>query len=163
LGDAYLRMSQLDLIVAQLDHRECVWRINNHPRVRSASFSESTIPWEDHVRWFGNILEDPDRLLLVGLQNDAVVSVVRFDKIDRDDAEISVAVDPESQGRGLGKLTIMRGSQQCFQYWPDVSSVLARIREENSASLRAFEAAGYKYDSESYTDGGKTISLRLVP
>ena len=135
--------------------------INNHPQVRSASFSEGSIPWEDHVRWFQRTLEDQNKLLLVGLREEAVVSVVRFDRIQPETTEISVAVDPESHGKGLGKLTIIRGSQKCFESWSRVSSILARIREENLASRGAFEAAGYEYESETGSEGERTLALRL--
>lgn len=53
--------------------------------------------------------------------------------------DIRVCTDPEYQGRGIGKFMI----SEVKKIWPNA---IAKIKVSNSASLKLFEACGYKIE-----------------
>ncbi len=102
-----------------------IWTVygwNNDPEVRSQSFSTASIPREDHQKWFATHRENITMAWLP-------VGCARVDE-----GEISVVVDPDQRGRGVGKKLIAAVSQH---------NTVARVKEDNEASLKAFSGAGY--------------------
>ncbi|HEV7753872.1 MAG TPA: GNAT family protein, partial [Baekduia sp.] len=67
---------------------------------------------------------------------------VRLDLVGDGSAEVSIALDPAARGLGLAAqalelLTAQAGAAGA------VTGLLARVRESNAPSLRAFARAGY--------------------
>jgi RimJ/RimL family protein N-acetyltransferase len=71
------------------------------------------------------------------------VGVIRFD-IEGSSAEISIYLDPDQRGRGLGPATLAAGSAWIGVAREQVTRLTAVISDENAASLRAFEKAGFR-------------------
>jgi RimJ/RimL family protein N-acetyltransferase len=116
------------------------WR--NDPRTRALFFDPSPLLWDSHCAWFENALTDPRRRLLIGMNEGADVGVVRFD-LDEDGAELSVYLDPDAHGQGLGP-ALIDAACEWFETNEDPKyHVHARIRSQNAASLAAFAAAGF--------------------
>lgn len=113
----------------------------NDPVTRANSATTDAIPWEAHAEWFAGKLRDPASAMFVALEGDEPVGVVRFD-VWGNEAEISVNLAPPARGRGVGALVIRHGCAQLFAE-RDVP-VVAYIREENAASQKAFESAGFE-------------------
>ena len=121
-----------------------VWDVNNHPSVRENSIDSDSIPWKDHKAWYAAALESDQRVLWVGEVDGEGCGVVRMDvEADAKGAEISVAVRPKFRGRGIGRRLIRAGSERILRR-TDVDRVDALIRPDNEASIRTFEAAGYR-------------------
>lgn len=146
----------IELRPASLDDCRFVWETNNHPTVRAVSLSSDEIAWDDHVRWYIQVLEDPNRHLMVACFEDADAGVIRFDVEERD-CVVSVALSPAFRGRGLGRTLIETGTKHALHHWCDVVS--AWIRPDNVASQRAFEYAGYQLVGEQTT--ANVTMLRL--
>ena len=130
---------------ATLEDCKFVWETNNHPTVRAVSLSSDEIVWEDHVRWYAQLLEDENRHLLIGQHEAANAGVIRFD-LD-DDLEgnrcvVSVALAASFRGQGFGRQLISEGTKHALVRWCDV--VTAWVMPDNTASRRAFEQAGYQ-------------------
>lgn len=140
---------------------ESYWRINNHPSVRAVSFSTGSIPWPAHLEWFTKSLRDPDRDLFVTVLTDRVIAVSRID-LTEDCGEISVAVDPDHHGRGIGLWTIAETGKAFFQTRPDAGWIRALVRADNQASQRVFEKAGYQFISETSVHGELTREYSLT-
>ena len=121
---------------------ELLFRWANDPLVRSMSFSSAPIPWEGHQFWFAAKLADPACLLFLAEdESDTPVALVRFD-VEGERAVISVSVAPEARGRGLGAHAIHLGTVEA-RARARVGEVLAYIKPENEASIRAFRSAGF--------------------
>jgi RimJ/RimL family protein N-acetyltransferase len=115
----------------------------NDPVARAQSFTQASIPWEDHERWFARKLADARCVLLVA--EDAQgrpVGQVRFDLGEDACAIISVAVAPEQRGQGYGGATIAQACE-ALRLRRGAMKVLAYIRVDNLASQRAFSRAGF--------------------
>ncbi len=130
------------LRVAGASDEERLFDWTNDPVARAMSTSSAVVPWEDHRRWFASVTRDPLRLLWIGERSGEPVAMVRLDLGEGGEAMISVSVAPEARGRGLGKAAI-RAALRHASTDPRIRVVLAQIRPQNAASLRAFEAAGF--------------------
>jgi RimJ/RimL family protein N-acetyltransferase len=118
------------------------WR--NDPGVRAVSVSSDPIAADEHARWLERVLGDPDRTLLVVERAGVPVATVRFDRDPRAaEAEISVTVDPGARAAGLGRRVLRESTERELASRPGLRRVTALVHADNTASLRAFAAAGY--------------------
>ena len=121
---------------------ERVWQINNDPGARAASRSSDPIPLGDHVHWFHRRLGDPDTLIDM-IEDDAgrPVGVVRIESSGAA-AEMSLAIDPSERGRGVGCAAVRAAALEAADRWPGLP-IEAWVAEDNPASIRCFETAGF--------------------
>jgi len=116
------------------------WR--NDPRTRALFFDPSPLLLDSHCAWFARAVADPRRRLLIGAVEGVDVGVARFD-LDEDGAELSVYLDPDAHGQGLGPALIEAACAWLATHEAQDIPVRARIRSQNAASLAAFTAAGF--------------------
>jgi len=118
----------------------------NEPEVRAASFNSEPIPWADHERWFKSRLADPNAVLLIAQNDeDQPVGVARFQTAGPV-ATISISVSASSRGCGYGRQMIELASKLVLDR-PEVATIRALVKPENTASVRAFLAAGYREET----------------
>lgn len=133
----------LTLRRANSDDSKTLWLWRNDPATRSASLNRGLIPWEDHDRWFASAVNDPDRAILVAM-NDAGdrLGMVRFDFDTPREATVSINVAPDFRGHGVGR-TLLTSAVAWLDDWAPGSAVTAVVRAANGASLRLFECEGF--------------------
>lgn len=124
------------------------WR--NHPAIRAVSRSTCMINWEDHQSWFASVLNDPDRMLLIGQREGLSVGVVRFD-IEGDEAEISIYLVPNTKQAGLGTDLLRNAERWLAANRPDVRKLRADVLGGNERSRRLFIRAGYRVESTTFS------------
>lgn len=119
------------------------WR--NDAGTRAASFNSEEIPRDGHVRWLAAKLNDPGCALLIIEAEGAAVGQVRLDRSheDPDVAEIHIALDLAARGRSIGRRAL-RAAVGEAKSRIGARRIEARVKPENEASLRAFEAAGFR-------------------
>lgn len=115
------------------------WR--NDERTRRHFRDPSAISLENHLAWWQQALGDPARLLLVAHCGARDVGSVRLD-LDRNDAEISLYLDPALTGLGLGTAMLTAAQRWVAEQRPGLRLV-AEVRTGNDASQGAFRAAGF--------------------
>ena len=118
-----------------------VWR-NDLVNRRHAHDSRE-ISYEEHQRWFENILKAEDRFLLIGSDENGPIGVLRYD-YHADHWMTSVYLVPERHGEGLGTPLLIKGLEWLRARCKGRIIVQAEIRPENIASQAAFERAGFK-------------------
>ncbi|WP_410587253.1 GNAT family N-acetyltransferase [Amycolatopsis sp. lyj-23] len=116
------------------------WR--NDPRTRQASRSTTVVALDEHLAWLRGVLADPGRLLLVVDHEDEPVGTVRFDRRDDHGWEVSITVAPGHRGRGLAGAVLAEGERAARDRL-GVRVVLAAVHQDNAASARLFDGAGY--------------------
>lgn len=129
------------------------WR--NDEDARRASFSSAVIERSTHLPWFARKLEDPACVIYIGVGG---VGFVRFER-EGDYAEISVAVAPERRGGGMGTALLRAACAQYRHDVPGVDSLVALVREDNLASRRAFERAGFAVDAHTFVGGAPALRM----
>ena len=87
------------------------------------------------------------------------VGQARFD-IDHKAATISISIDQQFRGQGLGSVLIRRACHELFAH-SDVSTVHAYIKFGNERSVRAFEKAGFNRLANVDVKGSAALHLIL--
>jgi RimJ/RimL family protein N-acetyltransferase len=97
-----------------------------------------------HVAWWNRSLFDLQRVLLLGRLDGKEVGVIRYDFIDAQQANVSIYLNPEMTGRGLGKSLLRTGKDWLLQNYPEINTIVAEVMSKNIASLHVFLAAGFE-------------------
>jgi UDP-2,4-diacetamido-2,4,6-trideoxy-beta-L-altropyranose hydrolase len=139
---AALRAPTFKLRTVTEKDRRLLWRWANDPMVRRSSFSSHEISWEEHTRWFEQIIRDDACLLLMLEDGDMPVGAVRTRATTILDAQISITVSPEFRGQGLASSILDRAIEHIFVS-TELERIHAFIKPDNAASSRSFERAGF--------------------
>lgn len=123
------------------------WR--NHPKVRKSSFQAEPLLWEEHRKWFGQKIKSGDTVMFIGTYEDQKAGVIRFDNRLKD-ACVSVMLNPDYIGKGFGARLIELGVKKLRKQNNKVKTITAEIKEDNIASLKAFEKAGFQKSHVTY-------------
>lgn len=145
--------------VVEADSR-LLWTWANDPAARQASFSSRPIPWEEHLRWMHRKLNDRNCYYFVLLDaGGQPVGQVRFDAAG-DGAVVSVSLGPEFRGHGYGASGLRLACARLFSV-SRVQRVIAYVKPDNDASVRAFAAAGFVHAGSEQVEGQSASRLVL--
>ena len=154
---AQLRSMDIEIRSATMEDADRLLSWANDPITRSNSFNPDRIDPAGHVSWLRRVLADEDSLLLIGEYADDPIGQMRFDRIDGQ-ILVSVGLAPGARGRSLGAPLILAGVRAARTRWP-ARSILARIKVDNTASVRAFRVGGFCDARQDEGDG--IVELRL--
>ena len=125
------------------EHDILAWQ--RHPTTRRFSRNPAVPTPEEHRRWFGARLADPDCLLTMITLDGAPAGVLRLDPTAAGSEnaaaaiyEVSILVDPELRGLGVA-LEALR----FLRRWQASAVIAATVLPGNDASLALFRSAGY--------------------
>jgi UDP-2,4-diacetamido-2,4,6-trideoxy-beta-L-altropyranose hydrolase len=124
------------------DDSRTAWLWRNDYVTRMFSQTSAPIAWPDHQTWWDKMLDAADRWLLIAEVGDVPVAVVRFDRTDEDEVEVSINLAPSARGSGLGG-RILAASCRRFQEQRESATLIATIHCDNPASRRIFEKIGF--------------------
>lgn len=140
--------------LARLDDEDLLLRWANDPLTRRMSFHPEPITREAHAAWFRKILNGATaRQLIVETPDGRPIGQVRVAR----DGEISISLAAESRGRGLAA-PALRAALEWAQHELGLARALARIKPENEASIKAFEAAGFTFAGETLVSGERCLT-----
>ena len=121
---------------ARLSDCKLYWKWANDPIVRANAFEARPIPWQTHIVWFKEKLEDHNTtLLLMEIENEPI-GQVRFDHTT-DGYFIDFSISSTHRNRGLGLVLLSSGinhlkNSQQITFWGEV-------KKSNRASKAIFE------------------------
>ena len=129
----------------QAGWRDCwrLWRWRNHPTTRPMMRNREAVGLIEHVRWFAAALRQPARVVYIALANGRPVGSGRIDFSESGRvAEFDIVVAPRWRGHGYGAeiVRLLVDEAACA----GAKTMVADIRNENFASLVAFEYAGFQ-------------------
>lgn len=142
-----LHAEQLELRTAGTDDCERLWHWRNDFRTRRSAFDTRPIDLAMHRNWYRGVLDNPGQTLLIGVIRDRKIGVLRYD-VAGEIAEVSVYLDPELHGLGLGSRLIAAGNRWIRDNASPINDLVARIRPENTASRKAFGEAGFRREDK---------------
>lgn len=141
------------------DDMRDMWIWRNHPETRRRSFNSDEIPFEQHQRWFTARLKDPNAVIIIAEDRQGrKLGQVRFNK-EAPEAKISVGLNPDFFGQGIGSLLIAKATLHFLDTNGDISTVIAEVIEDNIASLKAFSKAGYAVAKEDAVKEAKRMKI----
>lgn len=117
------------------------WR--NDERIREVSRSSRAIGLPEHLEWWRNTLKNPKRHLLIAQCGAQPVGTLRIDQEAEGGAEVSIYLDPDLAGVGLGRTVLEAGQAWSIRNLPALGSLRAEILSGNRASAALFSAAGF--------------------
>ena len=119
------------------------------------------ISWPEHCRWFGEKRADPACRIYVVLDDTGEpIGQVRFDGLPARAAEVAVTIEPRRRSRGLGSLAL-RAACRRLREDGGPGEVVAHVKPDNRASLRAFEKAGFAREGVVTIEGQTAVRLRF--
>lgn len=140
-------MVQLRLAALSDWARLYAWR--NDALTRSMFKHSEPVSLAEHMAWLTETLEKPYVRLFVATVGDKPIGTVRLDR-DRHEprydgwAEVSLTVEPRSRGVGYAERIVGRVvADNTWSACSYLSGLLAEVKPENLASLRAFAACGF--------------------
>ncbi len=129
---------------AEHQDKEQVFQWRNDPWLISESPGLGNVDWEDHVRWFAEVLDAGSHLLFIVESEDGTgMGTVRLDKAGKDRAIITIHLLQPYVGQGFGAIAIREACNAGFGRWLWMKSIHAYIRKDNLHSLRAFGKARF--------------------
>lgn len=131
----------------------------NEEDVRARSFDDAPIPIDAHRAWFAKKLKSRNALMLV-VEAPGPVGQIRFD-VANDIAMIGFSVAAHARGRGLGSYMLRNGSVWFHAMFPNVRIARGLVKEDNVASRRAFEAAGFHLVPETADIRAPTVTYDI--
>lgn len=149
-------MTEIKLRPAEWADSEDLLSWRNDPDTRRVSFDQGIVKAEQHKNWLEKTLSGTTRRLIIAEKlTGEKIGMVRLDFEGTSFVEISINLAPNMRGQGYGSLLIAKVCQEQSDL-----TFLARAKESNPASVKAFEKAGFtKLFSYDDCKNGKIIIL----
>lgn len=133
----------------------------NDPGTRENSFSSGPISLETHKKWWSSRMQSEDSAYFIGQVKNTPACLIRFDR----DAEsgksiIGINISPAFRGRGLAHRFLAIACQKFME--SKNTRVDAYIKAENTASLKAFQKAGFDFREETEVNGQTAYIYQLI-
>ena len=121
----------------------------NEAAVRQNALDQEPIKRENHEEWFPSRLASDKALLYVAQVGTEAVGQIRFEEKSIGQYVLSYSIDQHHRGKGLAKPLLLAGVDRLTRVLRKSFEIIAEVRLENSASIRALQKAGFIQHSES--------------
>ncbi len=141
-------MDKFTIKLANQKHCKKIWEWRNDEITRSMSINSAYISWIDHKNWYKKIINDTTTYLFVGYLDNELIGVSRFDRFENstNNYRISININPNKRGYGIGKMFLAETIENFWEEVPDVDSLIAEIKKENIASIKTFKINNFKLE-----------------
>ncbi len=141
---AAMLAANLAVLPATMDDAHMIHSWRNDVRTRSVSRDSKEIGLDQHLVWFANSLQNAQRHIWVGSIGAIPVGVVRFDQLAAASFEVSIFLNPELPGLGLGVPLLAAGEAALSELHQGHLEIHADTLSTNSASQAIFARQGYE-------------------
>lgn len=117
------------------------WR--NHPRIVLLSTSQRAVTYAEHLIWFEGVVIADDVAAYIVEIGGQPIGHVRVDRKSDNNGVITVYLDPDFSGRGIGVDAIRDMCKKAYEKWPTLKRVIACVRNSNDIAVSAFKKAGF--------------------
>ena len=115
----------------------------NDKKVRENAFSQTPISYEEHTRWFNNVINDNKILVYVLLENNIPVGQCRLNIDDKGLAEVDYSIATSHRGSGLGKLLISLVISEVKTNHREIKALIGKVKPGNEVSSKCFISNGF--------------------
>ena len=135
---------------AQSTTTDCnlIFSLSNDPLVRSNSFNQNKIEYSDHCKWFSKTLADKNTLFFLVFADEteeSFIGQIRFKRESESSNEcvISLSITEQFRGKHIAGEFIELGISELNEMWLDIKTVIAEVKDENTASNKLFLKEGF--------------------
>lgn len=114
----------------------------NDEEVRKSAFSTEYISYSEHLKWFENILQNPNVIQYIFIADGKPIGQVRLD-IAHEKAEIDISISSEKRGMGYGKKLCHLLIRTVKRNYPQINVLCAKVKPDNIASKFNFKSNGF--------------------
>lgn len=114
----------------------------NEPSVRKNSFVTREITYEEHKKWFGDLLENDSCRQYIYICDEEAVGQARIRR-KGNVGEISYSVCARKRGMGFGKRLLQRICVRAKEDFPMIQTLEGEVKPDNTPSRKAFLSAGF--------------------
>ena len=140
--DSYLRL-------AKNTDMDLLFEWANDPSVRKNSFSSEDILYEEHQKWFDQLMKDQNCRQYIYMHHGRETGQIRL-TVHGESAEISYSICPEKRGQGHGKRILELICEQVKRDFPEIMKLEGRVKPENMTSRKAFLKSGFLEEYVAY-------------
>ncbi len=134
-----------EVIPALREDSRAIWEIRYESSINAIAMSREVVAFETHDTWFQKkYFSGGESKCFVAKIDGCVAGYCRFDKTDAGDFNISIALLPAFQGRGLGQKLLTESMAAIGSG----KVILASVRKDNQASLQLFKKNGFELVNE---------------
>ncbi|MCW3807466.1 GNAT family N-acetyltransferase [Plebeiibacterium marinum] len=150
-------MTELSYRRATIGDAKLLYEWANEPLVRKASFYSDTIIWENHVAWFKRKLKDSNAQILIFESENRAAGQVRIE--NGEEAIIGISIDEYFRGKKLAPMIL---KMSCKEFWKNNNNpVFAYIKTDNTASVKSFKKAGFKFERNDCVNGNDCFVYKV--
>lgn len=139
--------------------KEITFEWANDEITRKNSFHSNKINFKTHNDWFDKKLCDPNAQYFIVEAGGKKAGIVRFDKDESNNVIVSIAIDRDQRGKGLGGEVLWMACDQYRQSNPIV--IWAYIKKDNVASVKTFQKAGFHFYDKVKINGIDAVRYKL--
>ena len=145
---------------ATYEYSHNIWEWRNDKFTRKMSKNSTYITWENHKKWFSEVIIDPDIFFYIGEIDNKIMGSVRFVKHSKslDDYFININISPDNRGKGLSKLLLKSSINTFSSEVNKIKFLKAEVKEINYASKKLFKNFGFEKENLSKN---KIITYKL--
>ena len=133
-----------------------LFNLANDETVRKTSFTQHAINFDEHTKWFTNMLNKKNIFFIIHYNN-SKCGYIRFNT-NHGKSEISIAIDKKFRGKGLGK-KILREACLKTIYETDIKKITASVKLENTPSISIFSKAFFTRLPDTYYRNGHVANF----
>lgn len=127
---------------ASMKDMDLIYRWANDSEVRKNSFSSDYIVYEDHQKWYTEMLKRNDIKQYIFVYNKNDIGQIRI-RIEGNQGEIGYSIGRKYRGYGYAKLMIEEFVNRIARDVPQVEYLTAKVKPSNTASRKVFTSCGY--------------------
>ena len=153
LNDAYTSFRK-----AKKEDMKRVFDWSNDELVRQNSYNSEPIKLEEHEKWFYSKIKIKNNLFLIALYDGIEAGIVRYE-IKEGFTVVGISILKDFREKKLAASFLEMSAKEYFKIHE--FPVLAYIKEENIASVKSFENAGYVFHEKKIIDGVSSFVYKL--
>jgi len=139
----------INLTKAKITDINDIFEWRNHPDIRKNFFDSEVITWNDHEKWFNKKLKDQDTTIYIAYYIENKIGTIRFEA-NESVIKTSIMLNPLFLGKGHGSHVIKLGVQKFIMEKKPDKQIIAEIKKDNIASIKAFQKADFKKSGTTY-------------
>ena len=137
---------------------ELVYQLSNEELTRKNSFNSEPIEFATHEKWFTQKLTDnKSHFMIFEDDNSTPVGLVRIEC--KAETVIGITIDKNFRGLGIS-VDMLNIATEDFHKKTPTASILAYIKKNNEASIKAFEKAGFTFVKNLTINNAESILLQ---